>query len=158
MVLQSRLDGAEIHAADLSPEAAHLARRNLPKDVTVYTGDLYDALPPSLQGRITLLTANVPYVPTPALPTLPREARLFDPPAALDGGPDGLRVAGRVAAGAASWLAPGGHLLMEAAASQVDSGIALLASHGLEARAVVSDEWECAVLIGQRPPALVRGM
>ncbi|MYR89019.1 putative protein N(5)-glutamine methyltransferase, partial [Streptomyces sp. SID685] len=63
-----------------------------------HRGDLYTALPTPLRGRIGLLTANVPYVPTPDLPLLPAEARDHEPTTALDGGPDGLAVLRRVAA------------------------------------------------------------
>ena len=64
-----------------------------------------------LRGRVAVLAANVPYVPTDEIALLPPEARLHEPRVALDGGADGLDVLRRVAAAAAEWLAPGGHLL-----------------------------------------------
>ena len=43
---------------------------------------------------------------------------------ALDGGPDGLDVLRRVAAGAPSWLVPGGHLLIETSGRQAPQAMA----------------------------------
>jgi release factor glutamine methyltransferase len=57
-----------------------------------------------------VLTANVPYVPTPELAYVPHDG---EPDAALDGGPDGLAWLNRVAETAPRWLKPGGTLLME---------------------------------------------
>ncbi|MEV6629102.1 putative protein N(5)-glutamine methyltransferase, partial [Amycolatopsis sp. NPDC051114] len=87
----------ELHAADVEPAAVACARVNLP-DAFVYEGDLYDALPSSLRGRVDVLMANVPYVPSDAVATMPPEARLHEPRVALDGGTDGLDLARRVAA------------------------------------------------------------
>ena len=67
------------------------------------------------------MVANAPYVPTDAVALMPPEARLHEAPVALDGGPDGLAVLRRVGAGAAGWLTPGGHLVVEAGATQVDT-------------------------------------
>ena len=50
--------------------------------------------------------ANVPYVPSGEMRLLPAEARVHEPRVALDGGPDGLDVLRRVAAGAPDWLGP----------------------------------------------------
>ena len=65
-----------------------------------YEGDLYEPLPAALRGRVDLLVANAPYVPTEAIALMPPEARLHEPLVALDGGADGLDVARRVVAGA----------------------------------------------------------
>src|SRR3712207_7778420 len=53
-------------------------------------GDLDAPLPAELRGRVDLLLANVPYVPSDEVALLPAEARLHEPRSALDGGPDGL--------------------------------------------------------------------
>ena len=46
---------------------------------------------PELDGRVSVIASNPPYVPDAAIPRDP-EVRLFDPPAALYGGADGLDV------------------------------------------------------------------
>ncbi|WP_326690809.1 MULTISPECIES: putative protein N(5)-glutamine methyltransferase [unclassified Streptomyces] len=117
----------ELYAADLDPAAVGCARRNLARvDGRVYEGDLFAALPRELRGRVDVLAANVPYVPTDELALLPSEARDFEPRAALDGGPDGLALLRRVAAEASAWLAPGGSLLTETSAHQSEAAARLL--------------------------------
>ena len=109
--LGQAVEHAEVHVVDLDPAAGRCAQRNVPG--RVYQGDLYQPLPARLRGRVAIVAANVPYVPTGEIAFLPPEARAHEPRVALDGGPDGLDVLRRVAAGAPDWLAPGGHLLIE---------------------------------------------
>jgi release factor glutamine methyltransferase len=148
--LAAVVDRAEVHAADIDPAAVRCARLNLPGG-HVYQGDLYEPLPARLRGRVAVLTANVPYVPTAEIGFLPPEARAHEPLAALDGGADGLDVLRRVAAGATGWLAPGGHLLTETSQRQVPVAEAVLAAGGLTTRVVSSADLDATVVIGQRP-------
>lgn len=115
MVVLAESGAAEVHAADVDPAAVACARRNLPR---VHLGDLYAALPADLRGRVDVVVANAPYVPTDAVAMMPPEARLHEPMVALDGGADGLDVARRVVAGAPEWLVPGGTLLVETSTRQ----------------------------------------
>lgn len=96
------------------------ARRNLASVAggQVYEGDLYEPLPAALGGRVDVVVANVPYVPTEEIALMPHEARDHEPRQTLDGGPDGLDLARRVAAEAPRWLAPGGHVLIETSERQ----------------------------------------
>lgn len=143
-------DGIELHAADLDPAAVRCARRNLGAAAAVHEGDLYAALPATLRGRVDVLVANVPYVPTAQIDLLPAEARLHERRQALDGGRDGLDVLRRVAAEAAGWLAPGGYLLTETSAAQAAGAAAVLRRAGLRARTATSQELEATVIIGRR--------
>jgi len=144
--LDGMVPGAEVHAADIDPAAVACARRNVPG--AVYQSDLFDALPARLRGRVTILTANVPYVPTAEIAFLPPEARTYEPRAALDGGPDGLAVARRVAAGAPRWLAPGGHLFIETSEQQAARAVTDFTAAGLSAQVVSSAELNATVVIG----------
>jgi len=148
--LAAAVDRAEVHAADIDPAAVRCARQNLPGG-RVYQGDLYDALPAGLHGRIAILAANVPYVPSGEIAFLPPEARAHEPRAALDGGADGLDVLRRVAAGAVAWLAPGGHLLSETSERQAAGAAAVLTASGLTAWITSSAELTATVVIGARP-------
>ncbi|MDT0275201.1 putative protein N(5)-glutamine methyltransferase [Blastococcus goldschmidtiae] len=145
--LLARFPGLVLHAADLDPAAVRCARANL-SGVPVHEGDLFAALPAELRGRVDVLVANVPYVPTPALALLPPEAREHEPRAALDGGDDGLDVARRVAAGTGEWLAPGGSLLFETGEVQVPAAVAILTAAGLDPRVVADEERGATVVVG----------
>jgi release factor glutamine methyltransferase len=144
--LAAAVDQAEVHAVDIDPVAVSCARRNVPGHV--YQGDLYQPLPASLRGRVGLVVANVPYVPTREIGFLPPEARAHEPLVALDGGPDGLDVLRRVAAEALSWLASGGHLLIETSERQVPLASEAFAGSGLTVRVATSDELNATVVIG----------
>jgi release factor glutamine methyltransferase len=145
--LAAAVDRAEVHAADIDHAAVRCARLNIPGG-HVYQGDLYDPLPEGLRGRVAVLTANVPYVPTGEIGFLPPEARAHEPLAALDGGPDGLDVLRRVAAGAPGWLRPGGHLLIETSERQAQAAAAAFAASGLTTRVASSAEEYATVIVG----------
>ncbi|QTT75235.1 putative protein N(5)-glutamine methyltransferase [Streptomyces mobaraensis NBRC 13819 = DSM 40847] len=145
------LGTVELHAADVEPAAVHYARRNLGPAARVYEGDLYAPLPAHLKGRVDVLVANAPYVPTGEIPLLPPEARDHEPLVTLDGGADGLDVQRRVAAEAVRWLAPGGLLLMETSERQAVRSMALFAASGLVPRLAVCDERNATVVTGTRP-------
>ncbi len=147
--LAAAVDRADVHAADIDPAAVRCARQNLAGHV--YQGDLYEPLPAGLRGRVAVLVANVPYVPTQEIGFLPPEARTHEPRTALDGGPDGLDVLRRVAAGAPQWLAPGGHLLIETSDRQVPSAEAAFAASGLVTGVARVEDLDATVIIGRFP-------
>lgn len=143
----------ELVAADIDPVAVACARENLaPMSAPVFGGDLFDALPGDLRGRIDLLLANTPYVPSARVADLPPEAREHEPLTALDGGADGLDVFRRVAEGAAAWLAPGGTVAVETGVGQIDTACSVLSAHGLEPRVAQSEEHYATVVLGTRDP------
>jgi release factor glutamine methyltransferase len=147
--LAAAVDLAEVHAVDIDRAAVRCARRNVPGHV--YQGDLYEPLPGRLRGRVAILAANVPYVPSGQVSLLPAEARAHEPLVALDGGADGLDVLRRVAAGAPAWLAPGGYLLIETSERQAPQAAAAFAGSGLNPRVVSSAELDATVVIGRLP-------
>lgn len=148
-VLAAAVPGVEVWAADVDPDAVRCARRNLPSD-RVVEGDLYDPLPERLRGRVDLLACNAPYVPTGAIALMPPEARDHEHRVALDGGPEGLDVQARVAAGAPGWLAPGGALLIETSVAQAPLTSALVSAAGLAAEVVSDEEVGGTVVVGRR--------
>jgi release factor glutamine methyltransferase len=151
VAVAAAVPGIELHAADVDPAAVRCARRNVSAvDGRVYEGDLDAALPPALAGRVDVLVANAPYVPTEAVGLMPPEARLHEPRVALDGGADGLDVQRRVAAAAPRWLAPGGHLLIETSGRQAPHTAAAVAAAGLTARVAHDEELDATVVIGRR--------
>lgn len=150
--LAAALGRVELHSADIDPAAVRCARRNVaPFGGQVHTGDLFEALPGSLRGRVGILAANVPYVPSDEVGLLPAEARDHEPRVALDGGPDGLDVLRRVAAEAPRWLAPGGCLLVETSERQAPTALEAFTRSGLSARLIVSEELYANVVVGLDP-------
>jgi release factor glutamine methyltransferase len=155
--LIATLGRVELHAVDIDAAAVRCARRNVAAaGGQVYEGDLYEPLPATLRGRVDVLVASAPYVPTEAIRLLPPEARIHEPRVALDGGADGLDVVRRVTAAAPLWLAPGGYLLVETSERQAPQTVEAVARNGLIPRVASSDELYATVVIGTRP-ALRRG-
>ncbi|WP_016907985.1 putative protein N(5)-glutamine methyltransferase [Streptomyces xiaopingdaonensis] len=141
----------QLHAADVDAEAVACARVNTaPFGGVVHGGDLFDALPAGLRGRIDVLLCNVPYVPTGELALLPGEARLHEDRRALDGGRDGLDVLRRVVAEAPQWLAPGGKLFSEAVERQIPAATAAARTAGLLPEVAHDEQREASVLIAAR--------
>ena len=105
---------AQVDAADLSPEALQVARRNvrayaLQERVRLIRSDLFARLG---SKRYDLILANPPYVDASAMRDLPREYRR-EPRLALAGGRDGLKLVRRILKQASAHLNPGGLLVVE---------------------------------------------
>ena len=156
--MRRRGEGAiELHAADVSNTAVRCARKNLAAAIDegvafVYEGDLDAPLPPGIAGRVSVLTANVPYVPSAEIALLPAEARDYEPLSALDGGFDGLDLLRRVAGAAPHWLRPGGVVLIEISDRQEDAAIAAFRAAGLEPSVHESEDHFSTVLLGRFAP------
>jgi release factor glutamine methyltransferase len=123
---------ARVLATDLSSAAAEVARANAAAlgaadRFEVRAGDLF--APIEGEPPFDAVVANPPYVPRGELPTLPAEVR-HEPARALDGGPDGLDVVRRIAAGAPRWLVPGGLLALEIGDGQGPAVHSLLEAAG----------------------------
>lgn len=147
--LAARVPRIELHASDLDPAAVCCARRNLElAGGRVHEGDLFDPLPDGLRGRVGILVANAPYVPTAAIGTMPPEARTHEPQMSLDGGTDGLDIQRRVIAGAPDWLTPGGHVVIETSRGQARQTIGLMRQAGLAVRLASDPQLDATVAIG----------
>ena len=150
--LAAALDEVELYAVDIDPAAVRCARRNVAAaGGRVYEGNLDEPLPATLRGRVDVLVANAPYVPTGQVGLLPPEARDHEPRVALDGGVDGLEVLRRVIAAAPPWLGPGGCLLVETSERQAPEIAGAVARSGLIPRVAGSGELNATVVIGTRP-------
>jgi release factor glutamine methyltransferase len=137
VVLGTARPRATVIATDLDPAAVACARRN---GVQALLGDLDEPLPPALRGRVDVVTAVVPYVPTEELHLLPRDVLAHEPRRALDGGVRGTAVLERAARAATSWLRPGGSVLLELGGEQAVELSTTLADAGLSAIRVYRDD------------------
>jgi release factor glutamine methyltransferase len=93
----------------------------------------------AIAGRVDLLVANPPYVARGDIAGLAPEVRDFDPPQALDGGPDGLDGYRAIAVDAGRLLAPHGVLMVELGQGQAAAVAGLFAATGLAAEAPKHD-------------------
>lgn len=141
---------AQVHAVERDPVALSWARRNAEAraaagdtPVVLYAGDVADpGLLGALDGMAYLVLCNPPYVPvgTP----LPPEVALYDPPAAVYAGEDGLAVIPDVVRTGTRLLREGGQLAIEHDDSHAVAVPALLA-----ARRVLTDVAEHVDLAGR---------
>ena len=127
-VLGSERPRAAVVATDIDPLAVACARRN---GVRALEGDLDEPLRPSWRGRVDVMTAVVPYVPTEELHLLPSDVLAHEPRRALDGGRRGTSVLVRAAEAATRWLRPGGCVLLELGGDQAEEVAKTLADVGL---------------------------
>ncbi len=115
------LDEVRIIASDISAEALAVALENA---VAHAVADRVELVPGDLLGiahraPVDLLVANLPYIATAAIATLPIDVRA-EPAIALDGGADGLEMVRRLLSGLPDVLLPGGGALLEIGATQAD--------------------------------------
>lgn len=124
VALASRFPAARVFAADLSPEACDLARRNvrhlgLDGRVEIRTGDLLAPFDfPEFHGKVDLLSCNPPYISTARMAGMPTEIVGHEPALAFDGGALGVRIIQRLITEAPRYLRPGGWLLFEVGLGQ----------------------------------------
>ena len=110
---------ATVDAADISPAALVVARRNILKHhlgsrIRLLRSDLFAAL----EGEhYDVILTNPPYVSAPAMRRLPPEYR-YEPKLALAAGRDGLAVVRRIVAAARAHLRPDGVLACEVGAAR----------------------------------------
>jgi release factor glutamine methyltransferase len=128
--LAAELPDAWVFGTDISHGAIDVARRNAARNnvfqsCTFLHGDL--ALPLARFAPFDGLVANLPYVPTAAIPAAP-DPVAFEPPLALDGGPDGLALSRRLIAMLPAVLAPQAPVLFEAAPGTIEPLAALVAA------------------------------
>ena len=111
--LAMHLPGVRLYATDISADALEVARVNVDKfglgqRITLLKGDLLEPLP----GRVDVIVANLPYIPSARLKDLQPELA-WEPRTALDGGADGMVMLRRLMGQAAGKLALDGVMLLE---------------------------------------------
>jgi len=132
LALAHEVPHARVIGVENAPEAFIWARGNRERlgldNARIVFDDLARALP-ELDGTVSVVVSNPPYIPAAAVPRDP-EVRLFDPPSALYGGEDGLDVVRSLSATALRLLRSGGVLVMEHGELQGAEIRALLTADG----------------------------
>lgn len=132
LTLLAELPNAEGIGTDLSSGALRLAAANarhlgVEGRTRLVAADWFEGL----SGQFDLILTNPPYIAAGEIAALSPEVAGHDPRAALDGGADGLDAYRSIAAKAAAFLAPGGHLLVEIGPTQVQAVARLFRAAGL---------------------------
>jgi release factor glutamine methyltransferase len=96
-----------------SPDARLYAEANLRHHGLTERGEIVASDWNDAAGRFDLVFSNPPYIPTREIETLDPEVRLYEPRAALDGGPDGLDAFRGLAGLLPRLLTPGGLTFVE---------------------------------------------
>lgn len=108
-------------AIDISEEALVIARRNAAtlgviERIDFRQGDTLD--PVASEGPFDAIISNPPYIASEAIEHLEAGVRDHEPRTALDGGPAGLDMVGRLIEQSIRLLKPGGHLILEIGSDQ----------------------------------------
>lgn len=126
---------ARLLATDISCGALEVARENAHRNgvgerVEFLHGDLLaPLLARGMVGVGTAVAANLPYIPSSEMATLPPDVR-YEPSIALDGGEDGLDLYRRLVPQAAVFLASGGLLACEVGPGQAAAFAGILDREG----------------------------
>jgi release factor glutamine methyltransferase len=121
--------GWEVYATDTSVDALAVARQNMEafgtgERVHLLCGSLLEPV----SRPVNLVMANLPYVPAGDIPALEPEVRVWEPHAALDGGPDGLGPIRGLLAQLPEKIVPDGVCLLELDPRQFDELDRIVAS------------------------------
>jgi release factor glutamine methyltransferase len=126
-----------VWAIDRSPAALLVARSNRDRHgvaASLFLGDLASAVTPPWD----LIVANLPYVPADDIGRVPVEVR-HDPPAALDGGENGLDLVRRLLPDLPRLLRPCGGAVLEIGEGQADAVAEMASVTGLAVARRVRD-------------------
>jgi release factor glutamine methyltransferase len=152
--LVSEVPGVEVVATERDPDAAELAATNLARALAgaadpdgpavgaageVRLGDLLAPVDPGWRGTVDVLVANPPYLPAGDRGSWAAEVGDHDPDAALVAGPDGHEIVDRLLVAAATWLRPGGTVVVEIDDRRGDDALAAAAAAGLAEAQLVRD-------------------
>lgn len=141
LAMATEVPHARVFAAENSVDAFVWTKENFARvgaeNAQLAFIDLAHAFP-DLDGTVSVVASNPPYVPDAAIPRDP-EVRFFDPPAALYGGEDGLDVV-RILSGVGLRLAhPGGTIVVEHGEWQGEAIREILRADGWRAASTHTD-------------------
>ncbi len=121
ITLALEVPDCQVTAVDVSLDALRVARRNAARhgvahQVRWVCAELFEGLAGARD--LSVIMANLPYIPESEMQSLPPEVRDYEPHEALSGGADGLDAIRALVTQADRHLEHGGWLIMECGASQ----------------------------------------
>jgi release factor glutamine methyltransferase len=155
LAVAHRRPDARVWGTDISNEGLAQARMNAKRlglrNATFRRGDLLDPLPRTLERRVDLITAHVPYVPVGEVEALPAEVTEHEPVFTLtDSSDDGLGLMRRTISEAPQWLVPGGWLLLEMSEDLAARARRLCRRAALEDKGTSMDSDRLSVIVEAR--------
>ncbi len=140
LALLSELPHATGLGIDILPGAVETARRNaqalgLAGRAEFRRGD-WDR---GIEGRVDVILANPPYIPSQEISSLAPEVAAFEPQEALDGGADGLKAYRALAVAITRLLTPNGFAVVELGFGQAPAVSRLFTESGLQIKAIRRD-------------------
>ena len=135
IALATERTGHRFYAVDHSEKALAVARHNAQRhgvegDITFSQGNWFQAIQEDRRSGFDLIVSNPPYVSSQDVETLSLEISQYEPPQALDGGPDGLDAIELIIEKAPAHMTPGGWLLLEIGQDQAARIKGLMATSG----------------------------
>lgn len=127
LALASLVPDCRVHGSDISEASVRLAGRNaqflgLEARADFRAGDFLAPFETGeFLGSVDLLTCNPPYISTARVETMAREIAGFEPRAAFDGGPLGIKLLARLVKEAPRFVRPGGWVACETGLGQGES-------------------------------------
>ena len=121
----------KVTATDISPAALTTAKKNAAgykQSINFLEGDLWT--PIKKKKQFDMICSNPPYIPSDVIPGLMREVKDHEPILALDGGPEGLDIYGRIFEKAGDHLKAQGVMLLEIGHDQGEAICRMAEDHG----------------------------
>ncbi len=157
LAVANEVEKARVFGTDLSADAIKLAKKNAKRlglDIRFVRGDLFGALPRSLQGSVDVITLHPPYVASHEVEDLPDEIRHWEPVDTLtDHSDDGLGLVSRAVDESPTWLKKSGWLLVEVDPDRARDVSRLVRAAGYrDVRSTKGGELKVTrVVVGRRP-------
>lgn len=134
LAISKRIPDARVTLADISREAAAVAKQNIISQkasahVSCVIADALDVPKPFL-GKFDMIVSNPPYITAEEMKQLPDSVKCFEPHLALYGGEDGLDFYRAIARNYRVALKPGGYLCFEFGMGQGDDVCQILEENG----------------------------
>lgn len=136
IALAKKIGNVRIFAVDISPDALAVARINAQRHdvldkITFLCGDIFKPLEGyGIESKVSFIVSNPPYISSDEFDTLQKEARDYEPYAALISGQDGLQMFKRIVSQVNTWLKPGGFIIFEVGEKQAYQVARLLEDTG----------------------------